>query len=83
MYLLLFNIFVYPIAWGGNIIFDGTNDYIDYYISKGNENYKKYVEYANNHDIKTSDLYKFLGNHRGNASKSIKTGRVIPHRHSF
>jgi Na+/proline symporter/signal transduction histidine kinase len=23
LYLLLFNIFVYPVAWGGNIIFDG------------------------------------------------------------
>ena len=25
LYLLLFNIFVYPIAWGGNIIFDGKS----------------------------------------------------------
>ncbi|KGO81729.1 Na+/proline symporter [Flavobacterium cauense R2A-7] len=25
LYLLLFNLFVYPIAWGGNILFDGQN----------------------------------------------------------
>jgi len=25
LYLLIFNIFVYPIAWGGNILFDGKN----------------------------------------------------------
>jgi Na+/proline symporter/signal transduction histidine kinase len=25
LYLLLFNIFVYPIAWGGNILFEGQN----------------------------------------------------------
>jgi signal transduction histidine kinase len=25
LYLLLFNVFVYPIAWGGNILFEGKN----------------------------------------------------------
>jgi Na+/proline symporter/nitrogen-specific signal transduction histidine kinase len=31
LYLLLFNIFVYPIAWGGNILFDGKNVNSDTY----------------------------------------------------
>lgn len=31
LYLLLFNIFVYPIAWGGNILFDGKNVNSDAY----------------------------------------------------
>lgn len=31
LYLLLFNIFVYPIAWGGNIIFDGKSVNSDTY----------------------------------------------------
>lgn len=31
LYLLIFNIFVYPIAWGGNIIFDGQNVNADAY----------------------------------------------------
>lgn len=31
LYLLLFNIFVYPIAWGGNILFDGQNANSDTY----------------------------------------------------
>lgn len=31
LYLLLFNIFVYPIAWGGNILFDGQNVNSDTY----------------------------------------------------
>ncbi|UPT70855.1 MAG: ATP-binding protein [Flavobacterium sp. JAD_PAG50586_2] len=31
LYLLLFNIFVYPIAWGGNILFDGQNANPDTY----------------------------------------------------
>jgi len=31
LYLLLFNIFVYPIAWGGNILFDGQEVNSDAY----------------------------------------------------
>lgn len=31
LYLLLFNIFVYPIAWGGNILFDGQDVNSDAY----------------------------------------------------
>ncbi len=31
LYLLLFNIFVYPIAWGGNILFDGNDVNSDTY----------------------------------------------------
>ncbi len=31
LYLLLINIFVYPIAWGGNILFDGTGANADTY----------------------------------------------------
>ncbi|NHM06854.1 sodium:proline symporter [Flavobacterium sp. CYK-4] len=31
LYLLLFNIFVYPIAWGGNILFDGKGFNSDMY----------------------------------------------------
>ena len=31
LYLLLFNIFVYPIAWGGNVLFEGTNANADSY----------------------------------------------------
>ncbi len=31
LYLLLFNIFVYPIAWGGNILFDGQEVNADAY----------------------------------------------------
>ena len=31
LYLLLFNIFVYPIAWGGNILFDGQDVNSDMY----------------------------------------------------
>lgn len=31
LYLLLFNIFVYPIAWGGNILFDGKEVNSDAY----------------------------------------------------
>ncbi len=31
LYLLIFNIFVYPIAWGGNILFDGQNVNSDTY----------------------------------------------------
>ncbi|NHM01973.1 ATP-binding protein [Flavobacterium difficile] len=31
LYLLLFNIFVYPIAWGGNILFDGQEINSDAY----------------------------------------------------
>lgn len=31
LYLLLFNIFVYPIAWGGNIIFEGSDVNADTY----------------------------------------------------
>ena len=31
LYLLLFNIFVFPIAWGGNIMFDGQNANSDMY----------------------------------------------------
>lgn len=31
LYLLIFNIFVYPIAWGGNIIFDGKEVNSDVY----------------------------------------------------
>ena len=31
LYLLLFNLFVYPIAWGGNIMFDGQNTNADLY----------------------------------------------------
>jgi Na+/proline symporter/nitrogen-specific signal transduction histidine kinase len=31
LYLLLFNIFVYPIAWGGNILFDGQGLNADTY----------------------------------------------------
>ena len=31
LYLLLFNIFVYPIAWGGNVLFEGTNANADTY----------------------------------------------------
>lgn len=31
LYLLLFNIFVYPIAWGGNIIFQNTHVNSDFY----------------------------------------------------
>lgn len=31
LYLLLFNIFVYPIAWGGNILFDGQQVNSDAY----------------------------------------------------
>lgn len=31
LYLLLFNIFVYPIAWGGNILFDGQDVNSDVY----------------------------------------------------
>jgi Na+/proline symporter/nitrogen-specific signal transduction histidine kinase len=31
LYLLLFNIFVYPIAWGGNILFEGQNVNSDTY----------------------------------------------------
>jgi Na+/proline symporter/nitrogen-specific signal transduction histidine kinase len=31
LYLLLFNIFVYPIAWGGNILFDGQDVNSDTY----------------------------------------------------
>ncbi len=31
LYLLLFNIFVYPIAWGGNILFEGKNVNSDTY----------------------------------------------------
>ena len=31
LYLLLFNVFVYPIAWGGNILFDGQNVNSDTY----------------------------------------------------
>lgn len=31
LYLLLFNIFVYPIAWGGNIMFDGQDVNSDVY----------------------------------------------------
>ena len=31
LYLLIFNIFVYPIAWGGNILFEGQNVNSDTY----------------------------------------------------
>lgn len=31
LYLLLFNIFVYPIAWGGNVLFDGKSVNSDTY----------------------------------------------------
>lgn len=31
LYLLLFNIFVYPIAWGGNVLFDGNPVNADMY----------------------------------------------------
>jgi Na+/proline symporter len=31
LYLLIFNLFVYPIAWGGNIIFEGKNVNADTY----------------------------------------------------
>ncbi len=31
LYLLLFNLFVYPIAWGGNIIFNGHQVNTDFY----------------------------------------------------
>jgi Na+/proline symporter/nitrogen-specific signal transduction histidine kinase len=31
LYLLIFNIFVYPIAWGGNILFDGQDVNSDVY----------------------------------------------------
>ena len=31
LYLLLFNLFVYPIAWGGNILFEGQNVNADTY----------------------------------------------------
>ncbi len=31
LYLLLFNLFVYPIAWGGNVLFDGKNVNADTY----------------------------------------------------
>lgn len=31
LYLLLFNIFVYPIAWGGNVLFEGKNVNADTY----------------------------------------------------
>ncbi|EAZ94423.1 periplasmic sensor signal transduction histidine kinase [Flavobacteria bacterium BAL38] len=31
LYLLLFNIFVYPIAWGGNVLFEGQNVNADTY----------------------------------------------------
>lgn len=31
LYLLIFNLFVYPIAWGGNILFDGQNVNADTY----------------------------------------------------
>lgn len=31
LYLLLFNLFVYPIAWGGNILFEGQNLNADMY----------------------------------------------------
>ena len=31
LYLLIFNIFVYPIAWGGNILFENTNVNSDMY----------------------------------------------------
>jgi Na+/proline symporter len=31
LYLLLFNLFVYPIAWGGNILFDGQQVNSDAY----------------------------------------------------
>ena len=31
LYLLLFNVFVYPIAWGGNVLFEGQNVNSDTY----------------------------------------------------
>jgi Na+/proline symporter/nitrogen-specific signal transduction histidine kinase len=31
LYLLLFNLFVYPIAWGGNVLFEGKNVNADTY----------------------------------------------------
>ena len=31
LYLLLFNLFVYPIAWGGNVLFEGQNVNADTY----------------------------------------------------
>ncbi len=31
LYLLIFNLFVYPIAWGGNILFEGTSTNPDTY----------------------------------------------------
>ena len=31
LYLLLFNVFVYPIAWGGNILFEGQHLNADTY----------------------------------------------------
>lgn len=31
LYLLLFNLFVYPIAWGGNVLFEGQNSNADTY----------------------------------------------------
>jgi Na+/proline symporter/nitrogen-specific signal transduction histidine kinase len=31
LYLLLFNLFVYPVAWGGNILFNGQQVNIDFY----------------------------------------------------
>lgn len=31
LYLLLFNLFVFPIAWGGNLIFEGQNQNADMY----------------------------------------------------
>lgn len=31
LYLLIFNLFVYPIAWGGNVLFDGQNVNSDAY----------------------------------------------------
>ncbi|UOX33109.1 ATP-binding protein [Flavobacterium sediminilitoris] len=31
LYLLIFNVFVYPIAWGGNVLFDGDSKNADTY----------------------------------------------------
>ncbi len=51
LYLLVFNFFVYPVAWGGNVLFDGQSINADFY--------SLYIPQFFNH--KTLTVIVFLG----------------------
>ncbi len=54
-----------------------VEDYVKYYVSKGNENYKKYLEYATKKNIGLSHLYKYFFRNNGRDSQKMKDGTFI------